>query len=200
MDRLGTRTGFAIAIVVWSVAAMAHAEAPTFGGGRGAILGVVGLTYCGFGRRLHRRPVRARPRRGRQLPGGDQDRRGVVPEARARARDRHLQLGHQRRRARDAARRAVDHAHLGLGLGVHRRPAPSGSSGWSLWLPLYGAPETHPRVSAAELALIRSDPPEPRSTRPVAPLLPHRQTWAFAIGKFMTDPIWWLYSSGSPIS
>jgi ACS family hexuronate transporter-like MFS transporter len=24
-------------------------------------------------------------------------------------------------------------------------------------------------------------------------LFPHRQTWAFAIGKFMTDPIWWLY-------
>ncbi len=23
--------------------------------------------------------------------------------------------------------------------------------------------------------------------------MPHRQTWAFAIGKFMTDPIWWLY-------
>ena len=26
-----------------------------------------------------------------------------------------------------------------------------------------------------------------------ASLVPHRQTWAFAIGKFMTDPIWWLY-------
>jgi ACS family hexuronate transporter-like MFS transporter len=24
-------------------------------------------------------------------------------------------------------------------------------------------------------------------------LLPHRQTWAFMIGKFLTDPIWWLY-------
>jgi len=24
-------------------------------------------------------------------------------------------------------------------------------------------------------------------------LLPHRQTWAFALGKFLTDPIWWLY-------
>jgi len=28
---------------------------------------------------------------------------------------------------------------------------------------------------------------------PWAQLLPHRQTWAFAIGKFLTDPIWWLY-------
>src|SRR5262249_55987929 len=24
-------------------------------------------------------------------------------------------------------------------------------------------------------------------------LLPHRQTWAFAVGKFLTDPIWWFY-------
>jgi ACS family hexuronate transporter-like MFS transporter len=24
-------------------------------------------------------------------------------------------------------------------------------------------------------------------------LLPHRQTWAFVLGKFMTDPIWWFY-------
>jgi ACS family hexuronate transporter-like MFS transporter len=28
---------------------------------------------------------------------------------------------------------------------------------------------------------------------PWAKLIPHRQTWAFALGKFMTDPIWWLY-------
>ena len=26
-----------------------------------------------------------------------------------------------------------------------------------------------------------------------ATLLRHRQTWAFAIGKFLTDPVWWLY-------
>src|SRR5687767_7310215 len=32
MDRLGARTGFALAIIVWSLAAMAHAEAEAFGG------------------------------------------------------------------------------------------------------------------------------------------------------------------------
>jgi ACS family hexuronate transporter-like MFS transporter len=26
-----------------------------------------------------------------------------------------------------------------------------------------------------------------------ARLIPHRQTWAFVVGKFMTDPIWWFY-------
>ncbi len=63
----------------------------------------------------------------------------------------------------------------------------------ALWLPWYGRPETHPRVRPTELALIRSDPPEPTTHVPWAQLLRYRQTWAFAAGKFMTDPIWWLY-------
>jgi MFS family permease len=63
--------------------------------------------------------------------------------------------------------------------------------GW--WLAVYRLPENHPRLSAAELAYIRSDPSDPVIKIPWRRLLPHRQTWAFAIGKFMTDPIWWLY-------
>src|SRR6185436_12358330 len=39
----------------------------------------------------------------------------------------------------------------------------------------------------------RSDPIEQTTPIAWAQLFPHRQTWAFAIGKFMTDPIWWLY-------
>jgi ACS family hexuronate transporter-like MFS transporter len=62
-----------------------------------------------------------------------------------------------------------------------------------LWLPMYGAPETHPRVSPAELAFIRSDPPEEVAQVPWVRLLPHRQTWAFALGKLLTDPVWWFY-------
>jgi ACS family hexuronate transporter-like MFS transporter len=48
-------------------------------------------------------------------------------------------------------------------------------------------------VNAAELATIRSDPPESTEKIPWRSLLPHRETWAFAAGKFLTDPIWWLY-------
>ena len=48
-------------------------------------------------------------------------------------------------------------------------------------------------MSASELAYIRSDPPEPTVRVPWRTLLKHRQTWAFAIGKFLTDPVWWLY-------
>ena len=61
------------------------------------------------------------------------------------------------------------------------------------WLLLYRKPEEHPRVSKAELAYIRSDPSAPARKIKWARLLPHRQTWAFLLGKFMTDPIWWFY-------
>lgn len=61
------------------------------------------------------------------------------------------------------------------------------------WLVAYREPDHHPRLKPAELAYIRSDPPDPVVKIPWRKLLPHRQTWAFAIGKFMTDPIWWLY-------
>jgi MFS transporter, ACS family, hexuronate transporter len=61
------------------------------------------------------------------------------------------------------------------------------------WLVLYRKPEEHPRVSKAELAYIRSDPSEPIRKIKWISLFPHRQTWAFVMGKFMIDPIWWFY-------
>ncbi|MGH9162870.1 MAG: MFS transporter, partial [Vicinamibacteraceae bacterium] len=61
------------------------------------------------------------------------------------------------------------------------------------WLLYYGVPETHPRVSREEFAYIRSDPPEPTEKIAWGRLLPLRQTWAVAAGKFLTDPVWWLY-------
>lgn len=66
---------------------------------------------------------------------------------------------------------------------------------WLLfWLPVYRKPEEHPKLSRAELAYIQSDPPDPPATKiPWIQLVPHRQTTAFAIGKFMTDPVWWFY-------
>ena len=47
MDRFGARLGFSIVIVIWSLAAMAHAEATWFGPGVAAVLAMVGLTYSG---------------------------------------------------------------------------------------------------------------------------------------------------------
>lgn len=66
------------------------------------------------------------------------------------------------------------------------------------WLLLYRKPQDHPRVSAAELAYINSDPPEPTAKIPWRKLFPHRQTWAVAVAKFMTDGFWWFYLFGTP--
>ncbi len=61
------------------------------------------------------------------------------------------------------------------------------------WLIYYRRPERHPSVSKAELELILSDPIEKVETVPWSRVLPCKETWAFAIGKFLTDPIWWFY-------
>jgi ACS family hexuronate transporter-like MFS transporter len=61
------------------------------------------------------------------------------------------------------------------------------------WLLVYRKPEQHPSVSKAELDYIRSDPQvSPAKTKWTA-LFPLRQTWAFVVGKFLTDPVWWFY-------
>jgi ACS family hexuronate transporter-like MFS transporter len=63
----------------------------------------------------------------------------------------------------------------------------------AFWLWLYRKPEDHPRVSAAELAHIQSDPPERLAWVPYAKLLPCRATWAFTAAKILTDGVWWFY-------
>jgi len=66
------------------------------------------------------------------------------------------------------------------------------------WLWLYRKPEEHPAVSAKELGLIQSDPPETVASVPWLRLLPQRETWAFALGKFLTDPVWWFWTFWLP--
>lgn len=61
------------------------------------------------------------------------------------------------------------------------------------WAVTYRQPERHPRLAATELAYIQSDPEEAAVRVPWVRLLPHRQTWAFLVGKFLTDPIWWFF-------
>ncbi|MEN9684753.1 MAG: hypothetical protein RLZZ28_539 [Bacteroidota bacterium] len=69
------------------------------------------------------------------------------------------------------------------------------------WFLLYEVPRKHKKLSAPELALIESDVDEQKGgvgddSKPKmswGKLLTFNQTWAFAIGKFLTDPIWWFY-------
>ena len=61
------------------------------------------------------------------------------------------------------------------------------------WLAYYQRPEHNPRVSPAELAHIRSDPPDPPAHIPWLSLLRFRQTWAYVAGMFLVSPVWWFY-------
>jgi ACS family hexuronate transporter-like MFS transporter len=58
---------------------------------------------------------------------------------------------------------------------------------------MYKSPHLDPYVTHSELVYITSDPPEPIEKVRWITLLPHRQTWAFLLGKVFTDPIWWFY-------
>lgn len=62
-----------------------------------------------------------------------------------------------------------------------------------LWLLIYRTPENHPSCSPAELQYIRSDPAEKPIRISWLKLAAYRQTWAFSMGKFIIDPIWWFF-------
>ncbi|HTY49171.1 MAG TPA: MFS transporter, partial [Steroidobacteraceae bacterium] len=61
---------------------------------------------------------------------------------------------------------------------------------WARW---YRRPREHPRVGAAELAHIESDPPTPAHPLPWHALLVLRQTWAYMAGRFLIDAVWWTF-------
>jgi len=69
----------------------------------------------------------------------------------------------------------------------------------AFWWPLYRRPREHKKISAGELALIESDPPDAPGKVSWGRLLRFRQTWAFALGKLLTDSIWWFYLFWFPL-
>ena len=192
MDWLGTKAWFAIAIVIWSLAAMAHAEAPLFGPAAASALAAIGLTYsasvAGF--------IFVRLLLGFGEAGNFPAAIKVVAEWFPK-KERALATGLFNSGTNIGA--LVTPAvvpFIALNWGWYWAFIITGGIGlmWLLfWIPLYNAPDRHPRVSATELAYIRSDPPDSQVKIPWARLLRYRQTWAFALGKFLTDPVWWLY-------
>ncbi len=69
------------------------------------------------------------------------------------------------------------------------------------WQKYYTTPATHPKITPEELAYINSDveplavneAPKLEKKYTWGMLLRYKQTWAFSIGKLLTDPIWWFY-------
>jgi MFS transporter, ACS family, hexuronate transporter len=173
MDRFGTRRGFSLSVIFWSLAAMAHALAHTvmtFGLARFAL----GLGESGNFPAAIKTVAEWFPKRERALATG------------------------------------IFNAGTNVGAIVTPLSVPwiAGQWGWRwafiitgatgfiwlvAWLGLYRKPHEHPRVKRAELDYINSDPPERETKIPWLKLIPHRQTWAFAVAKFLTDPIWWFY-------
>ena len=192
VDRLGTKKGFALALAVWSLAALAHAEATSFGGPVSRVLAIVGLKYsasvAGF--------MAARFALGLGESGNFPAALKAVAEWFP-LRERALATG-------------IFNAGTNVGALVTPLAVPwitvrygwywafvaTGSIGiaWLIaWWLMYETPARHPSVSRAELAHITSDPVDPPAAVPWSMVLSKRQTWAFALGKFMTDPVWWLY-------
>jgi ACS family hexuronate transporter-like MFS transporter len=62
-----------------------------------------------------------------------------------------------------------------------------------VWIALYRRPRESKRLSTAELAYIERDPADPGAKVPWLGVFFRRETWAFSIGKFLTDPVWWMF-------
>jgi len=177
-DRLGTRKGFAIAIVLWSFAAMSPGLATstlTFG---------IAMFFLGLGEAANfpaciKTVAEWFPRKERALSTSIFNSGANIGNMLVPALVPLLVMAFTWRGAFVVA----------------------GSSGFvwlAFWLWLYRRPEQHPRVSMAELAHIQSDPPENLARVPWARLLPCKETWAFGVAKFLTDGVWWFYSFWLP--
>jgi MFS transporter, ACS family, hexuronate transporter len=192
MDRLGARRGFVLAIVVWSLAAMAHAEAAVFGPMAATVLSVAGLTYtasvAGF--------IVARFLLGLGEAGNFPAAIKVVADWFPK-RERAFATGLFNSGTNIGALiTPLVVPWITLTWGWYWAFIATGAIGfaWLLfWIPLYREPEAQPRLRPSELAYIRRDPPDPKIHSPWRAVLPLRQTWAFMLGKFLTDPVWWLY-------
>lgn len=174
MDRFGTRIGYSLSLTVWSLAAMGHALA-TSAFGFGVARAALGVGEAGNFPAAIKTVAEWFPKKERALATG-------------------IFNGGSNVGAIAAPLVVPWIAHTWGWQWAFILTGAIGLLWLAFWIPLYGRPETHPRVSKAELALIQSDPPDAPTARiPWVKLIPYRQTSAFAIGKSLTDPIWWFY-------
>jgi ACS family hexuronate transporter-like MFS transporter len=173
IDKLGTRIGYALAICVWSVAAMSHALA-------GSVLGfaaarfLLGLGEAGNFPAAIKTVAEWFPKRERAFATGLLNSGSNVGAI--------------------LAPLAVPVVAVTWGWQVAFLFTGVLSAIWLItWLAVYRPPSQHPTLSPAEFAHIQSDPDEPAVRLPWMQLLRHRQAWAFVVAKFLTDPVWWFF-------
>ncbi|HEY9226357.1 MAG TPA: MFS transporter [Gemmatimonadaceae bacterium] len=173
LDRIGTRRGFAFAIVAWSLAAMGHALART-AAGFSAARGFLGLGEAG------------------NFPASVKTVSSWFPNA-----ERALAVGVFNAGSNVGAVVApLTVPWIALTWGWRAAFIVTGAIGFVwliLWLMIYREPADHPKVSPSELAHIQAGQPDVPKPIPWIQLLRYRQTWAFLIGKSLTDPVWLFY-------
>jgi MFS transporter, ACS family, aldohexuronate transporter len=174
IDKVGTKKGYSVSMVVWSIAAMAHAFATSvfsFGAARFAL----GLGESGNFPAAIKGTAEWFPKKERALATGLFNSGANI----------------------GAVVAPLIVPWITLTWGWREAFIFTGLLGFislGLWLWFYEIPERQKRVSKAEVAYIQSDPPDqPAEKVPWLKLLKYRQSWAFVIGKFLTDPIWWFY-------
>lgn len=200
IDRLGTKKGYAWAIVIWSLAAMVHAFTIPIGETISAFLGWFGIaglsvSVVGF---MFSRAILAFGEAG-NFPAAIKATAEYFPK-----KERSLATGIFNSGANVGAILAPltvpwvrlhwgwDWAFILMGL--------IGFLWLTFWWVYYEKPEKQKRLSAAELTYISSGEEEAPaiSTQEIkkvawTKLLQYKQTWAFAFGKFMTDGVWWFF-------
>lgn len=173
LDWIGVKKGFALSVGGWSLAAMAHALASTpVGFGIARIF--LGLTEGGNFPGAVKATTEWFPKKERSFATGifnSGSNVGVVAAA-------------------------ILAPFLTLKYGWRTAFVVQGSIGffWLIFWLKYKNPSEHPTISQAEKDLILSDnATESKELIPFKSLLRQKEAWACAIGKMMTDPVWWFY-------
>ncbi len=173
LDRIGVRRGLACSVGLWSLAAMGHALVRTVTGFSVA-RALLGIGESGNFPAGVKAVAEWFPKRERALATGVFNAGSNVGVVLA----------------------ALLVPWIALALGWRWAFVATGALDlvWlAVWLRFYRQPTEHARLSDAELAWIRSDSVEPAGHVPWRSLLARRQTWAFIVGKAMTDPVWLFY-------
>ncbi len=179
-DRIGTKRGFTVSVVVWSLSSMAHVFAR----------GLFSLDCCRFALGLGE---------AGNWPGAAKVIAQWFP-----ARQRALGMGIFNSGTSIGSVVATPLiVWMQLRFGWQATFLVLGAAGFvwlGLWLSLYEVPERHPWLTSEEYALIREGrPAEAQRPVPMATLLRRREAWAIAIARFFADPVWWLYITWLPL-
>jgi ACS family hexuronate transporter-like MFS transporter len=204
VDRLGTKRAYMLAISIWSAGAVAHAYSIAVGHAINDALALLGMatlpvSIAGF---IAARAVLALGEAG-NFPAALKATAEYFPKT-----ERSLATGIFNSGANVGAILAPLSVPLIAAVwGWQAAFVAVGAVGFlwiAFWATMFEEPERQPRLSAAELAYIRADERASAGTPAATPASAHeqagwfallglRQTWAFALGKFLTDGVWWFF-------